>query len=237
MPPAARPVERNRIVAGRIHENEARRVDALGVIAPRPSAARCRPWPPRPAIFPGCWSARLPCCRAWDCRRSCPRSGSDIACSRATKPSSFSATCRLRARRTSRCSAPKISVVSASTGRAARAGQHVRADAQRRVGGDAGERIRAAAVQSQHDFRRGRLNALLGRGTARSARAISLRAASTVAARAAARLQRHARPAGRCAAHPRPSNDRSGSPRSPGPESSPPRRWDGPARRPASAAS
>ncbi len=47
-------------------------------------------------------------------------------------------------------------------GRAADLRQHVRADAQRRIGGDAGEGIRSAAVQSQHDFRSRNLRAFFG---------------------------------------------------------------------------
>ena len=147
----------------------------------RPSAARCRPWPPRPAIFRGCWSARRPCCRGSDCRRSCRlRSGSGIACSFGCKLNSFSATCRFRARLTSRCSAPKISVVSASTGGAADFGQQVGAMAQRGVGGDAGEGIRSAAVQSEDDLRGGNFGPPLGGGLFDEAARSGGRAASTV---------------------------------------------------------
>ena len=110
------PDERYRVVTRGVHENEARAFDdALGEIHRVHQRARCRPWPPRPAISPGCCSGRRLCCRARDCRRSSRRTAPDTLCTRGCSASTCSATARLRARRTSRCSAPKISGVSAST--------------------------------------------------------------------------------------------------------------------------
>src|SRR5579885_1329804 len=107
--------ERYRIVARRVHENKAGRAHALGVIDDivqrggsrlgHRASDFSRMFDSPPSLFPGVGlsSKLLPAKRlkyAWYWRMH---------------PSSFSATARLRARRTSRCSAPKISVVSAST--------------------------------------------------------------------------------------------------------------------------
>ena len=115
------------------------------------------------------------------------------------------------------CSAPKISVVSASTAVAPISRQHVRADAQRRIGGDAGEGIGAAAVQSQDDLRSRHFDALFGGGLFHQrlrSRAARLRQRPRVPPLI---LQRHADQAAGCAAHSARGNDRSGSLRSPGP--------------------
>ena len=109
-----------------------------------------------------------------------------------------------------------------------------RAAAQRRVGGDAGERIRAAAVQTQHDPGSGRFDAPLGGGASRSSARSSRRAASTVAR--VPPLDCSVMPSQAPARAPSPGNARSGCPRSPGPGSPRPRRWDAPARRRACAA-
>ena len=100
-------------------------------------------------------------------------------------PSSFSATPRLRARRTSRCSAPKISVVSASTGAAADLGQHIGANAQRRIRRHARKRIRAAAIQAQHDLRSRRFGTPLRGRTLDQARDLSARGLHGAASSAA----------------------------------------------------
>ena len=51
--------------------------------------------------------------------------------------------------------------------RAAELGQQVRAVAQRGIGGDAGERIRSAAIQAQDDLRSGALARAVPRRPAR----------------------------------------------------------------------
>ena len=119
--------------------------------------------------------------------------------------------------------------------RAAQSRQQVRAVAQRGVGGDAGKRIRPAAVQPQHDLRSRRRRALFGGRLLDESRDFAARRLDR-AARAAAILQRQARQPRTARRAPARGNGRSGWSRIPAPESPPPKRWDAPARRSACAA-
>jgi hypothetical protein len=75
--------------------------------------------------------------------------------------------------------------------RATQLGEPVRAAAQRRIGRDAGERIRAAAVEPEHDARRGDGKARFGGGDFDQARDFAARGLDG-GARTAARLNGHA---------------------------------------------
>ena len=180
-PPAARPVRETGIVARRVHEGEAGGGDPLGVIVDVHQRRRAALGDGAERLLQDVAEAALLVAGARVVVEAALEAVQVALVLPDEASSSFSATSRLRARFTSRCSAPKISGVSARTDVPPNLGQHVRAVAQGRIGGDAGKGIRSAAVEAQDEFRnRDNLSGFSAAACSMN-RAISRRAASTVA--------------------------------------------------------